>query len=340
MTDPRWLGAFAMLIVLSVTVWLLQQPAEQHSSFTDELSRTIDVSEEPILPIVMSQNLDSATVSLGEALFNETRLSADNSISCAHCHNLDQGGVDGLPRSFGVKGEKGGINTPTVFNAALNLAQFWDGRATTLEEQIDGPVQNPKEMGSRWPDVVAKLNADADYVQRFQQIYGDGISAANIRDAIATFERSLITINSRFDRYLRGDDTAISVAEKKGYELFKAYGCVACHQGANVGGNMFQQMGVMREYFVERGNLTDADNGRSDVTGLEEDRHFFKVPSLRLAVLTAPYFHDASASTLEQAIATMAKYQLGRNIPDEDVASIIGFLHTLPGEYRGKALLP
>lgn len=296
------------------------------------------VRSEFIQPVPYPDGLNSDKVSLGERLFHETRLSGDNSISCASCHVLDSGGVDGLPHSFGVNDIEGDINTPTVFNSGLNYSQFWDGRAATLEEQINGPISNPKEMASNWPEVISRLKADQGYAASFAAIYENGINADNIRDAIATFERSLNAVDSRFDQYLRGDDQAITDDERKGYELFKSYGCVACHQGQNVGGNMFQKLGIMGDYFADRGNETEADLGRFNVTRDKMDRHVFKVPSLRLSVLTAPYLHDGSAETLQAAIEVMAEYQLGRNIPDQDTGLIIKFLHALTGSYKGKPL--
>ncbi|MDX8390086.1 MAG: cytochrome-c peroxidase [Mariprofundaceae bacterium] len=273
-------------------------------------------------------------VDLGRTLFHDSRLSSDNSISCAHCHILDQGGADSLAHSFGVRGAKGSINTPTVYNSGLNLAQFWDGRATSLEEQIDGPTHNPDEMASNWEQIIEKLSVDELYKKKFKHIYSNGITSKNIKDAIATFERSLISTGSPFDQFLHGNKDALSAQEKKGYELFNSYGCVSCHQGANVGGNMFQVFGVFGDYFMDRGSLTAADMGRYNVTKLEQDKHKFKVPSLRLVVLTAPYFHDGSIATLEEAIKIMARYQLGRSILDKDVEDIIAFLQSLVGNLQ------
>jgi len=294
------------------------------------------VRSEFIQPVPYPTNLNPGKVALGDALFHDTRLSKDNTISCASCHGLDSGGVDGVPRSFGVNGAEGDINTPTVFNSGLNYSQFWDGRAASLEEQINGPINNPKEMASNWPLVISRLKEDPAYVSSFASIYDDGISADNVRDAIATFERSLNVVDSRFDQYLRGDKDAISKDELRGYGLFKSYGCVACHQGQNVGGNMFQKYGVLKD--VKHGPVSKVDFGRFNATGDEHDRYVFRVPSLRLVVLTAPYFHDGSAKTLHDAIYEMAEHQLGRAIPDEDEKLIIKFLHSLVGSYQGKAL--
>ncbi|RMH61580.1 MAG: cytochrome-c peroxidase [Zetaproteobacteria bacterium] len=300
----------------------------------------VDLNVEPIQPLE-ALPVDKARAALGRKLFFDTRLSVDNSISCAHCHDIkDMGGADGLAHSFGVNGREGEANSPTVFNAALNLAQFWDGRAASLEAQIDGPVTGHAEMANRWPAVVARLRADAEYRRAFRRVFGGGITAARIKRAIAEFERTLITTGARFDRYLLGDTNAISAEAKRGYALFKSYGCVACHQGRNVGGNLFQVLGVMGDYFADHPSDRAIDRGRFNVTGKAEDMHVFKVPSLRLAVLTAPYFHDGSQRTLAGAIRTMARYQLGREIPERDLRAIIAFLYSLVGEYQGRSLEP
>jgi len=290
------------------------------------------LSQEPVRPL-KALVVNAEKVALGDMLFHETRLSVDNSISCAHCHVLAEGGADGLPVSVGVNGVKGGMNSPTVFNAALNIAQFWDGRAKTLEDQIDGPLHATAEMASNWPDVIKKLTADQVYNSAFQKLYNGEISEQTIKHAIAEFERSLITVDSRFDQYLRGDESAINDEEKKGYALFKEFGCVACHQGENVGGNLFQTLGIMDDYFATYKEIKKHDYGRFNVTGDIMDKHKFKVPSLRLVTLTAPYFHDAKITKLEDAVRTMGKYQLGMIISDADIASIIAFLETLPGKH-------
>ena len=289
-------------------------------------------AQEPIKPIPEQVDVDPAKVELGRTLFHDTRLSKDGSISCASCHDLASGGDDGRRVSIGVDGKPGMINSPTVFNAGFNFKQFWDGRSDTLEDQADGPVQSAIEMGSVWPDVVAKLYQDADYPGQFDAIYPDGITRTAIKDAIAEFVRSLITPNSRFDRWLRGDTAALTRQEERGYRLFKQYGCVSCHQGVNVGGNMFQVFGVLNDYFRRRGNITDADLGRYAVTGNEEDRHAFKVPSLRMAAMTAPYLHDGSAATLRDAVDAMFEFQLGREAPDQDKEDIVSFIKTLVGQ--------
>ena len=289
-------------------------------------------AEEPIKPIPDAVDVNPFKVELGRSLFHDTILSKDDTIACASCHELASGGDDGLPVSVGIEGREGPINSPTVFNAAFNFKQFWDGRARDLEAQIDGPIQNPVEMGNLWPDVVSKLYQDSDYPAQFNAIYPDGINRKNIKNAIAEYVKSLITPNSRFDQWLKGDEAALTDYEKHGYALFKDYGCSSCHQGANVGGNMFQVFGVLNDYFKRRGDITDADLGLYNVTGNEEDRHSFKVPSLRMAAYTAPYLHDGSAETLRDAVDAMFEFQLGREASDEDKDAIVAFIKTLAGE--------
>jgi len=292
---------------------------------------------EPIKPVPKGE-FDPAKAELGKQLYFDKRLSGDNTVSCATCHPLDSGGTDNKKVSDGIEGKKGTINAPTVFNTGLLFSQFWDGRAQSLADQIDGPVQNPVEMGSLWPDVVAKLYKDDAYAAAFKAVYPSGITRNNIKNAIAEYERSLNTVNSRFDQYLLGNSDAINEQEKQGYQLFKQYGCVSCHQGAAVGGNMYQVFGVINNYFQRRGNITTADLGRYNVTGNVEDRYMFKVPSLRMVALTAPYLHDGNAKTLRDAVDIMFEFQLGREAPDEDKDAIVAFLKTLPGEYKGKGL--
>ena len=289
-------------------------------------------TNEPIQPLPESVDVDRAKASLGRRLFHDPRLSKDGTISCASCHDLRTGGDDGRRVSVGIEGVEGPINSPTVFNASLNFKQFWDGRAKDVVDQIDGPIQSPVEMGSLWPDVVAKLYEDEEYPGLFQSVYPDGINRANVKDAIGEFVKSLVTPNSRFDRWLKGDDSALDERERRGYALFKSYGCVSCHQGANAGGNMFQVFGVLNEYFKRRGNITEADLGRFNVTGNVADRHSFKVPSLRMAAHTAPYLHDGSAATLRDAVDAMFEFQLGREAPDDDKDAIVAFIETLAGE--------
>jgi cytochrome c peroxidase len=282
----------------------------------------------PIAPVA-APALDRAKVALGERLFHDRRLSRDATISCSSCHDLARAGVDGATLSRGVGGAFTTTNSPTVINAGLDPVQRWDGGSETIEAQIDRALTGAREMASSWPDVVARVGRDPGYREAFARSYRGGIGRAQIEDAIATFVRSLVTVSSRFDRFLGGDTDAITVEELKGYRLFRDLGCASCHQGANVGGNMFATMGVMGDYFADRGDPTEADNGRYNVTHRDQDRHVFRVPPLRLAADTAPYFHDGSAETLSEAIRVMARYQLGRTVTPDERALIIAFLGTL-----------
>ena len=288
--------------------------------------------DEPIQPLPLTLKQDPARAAIGRRLFSDARLSGNGRVSCASCHDLSKGGADGRDRSLGLHGGLTEVNTPTVLNAALNFKQFWNGRADTLEAQIDQVIRNPVEMGSSWQAVVKTVAEDRGYGASFAVAYKDGVTKANIQNAIATFERTLLTPNSRFDKFLRGDTNDLSAVEKIGYARFKQFGCVACHQGVTVGGNMFQKFGVMGNYFEQRGSPSPADLGRYLVTRNDRDKYVFKVPSLRNVALTAPYFHDGSAKTLEAAVDVMFKYQLGRAGSEEDKASIVSFLNTLTGE--------
>ncbi|MUF02779.1 c-type cytochrome [Pseudomonas sp. CCM 7893] len=294
--------------------------------------------DEPLKPLPPVPALDAEKVELGRQLFNEKRLSVNNTLSCASCHHLETGGADNKAFSIGFDGQPVLLNTPSVFNASLNFKQFWNARVDTLEAQIEQVVISPVEMGNDWKNVVQTLSSLPVYQTAFAQAYPDGVTATNVQNALTTYERTLLTPHSRFDQYLQGNTDILTLQEKYGYQRFKDYGCIACHQGVNIGGNMYQKFGVMGDYFKARGNPTEADLGRYLVTLDEEDRHVFKVPSLRNVAVTAPYFHDASAKTLEEAVDVMFKYQLGRTPSAEDKTLIIQFLKTLTGEWAGKPL--
>jgi len=288
---------------------------------------------EPIVPIPESSAGDPKRSALGERLFQDVRLSGDQGRSCATCHPLEHGGMDGRIRAVTVSGAAPARNTPTIFNAGLSSTFNWDGVADTLEAHAELVLRNPSLMNVDWPELLARLSADPGYVSAFRAAYPDGLTRPNVLDALASFERSLETPDSRFDRYLRGDRDAITESERRGYDLFKGYGCVTCHQGINVGGNMFQKFGV----FPDRdGGPSDSDLGRYRVTGVPRDRGVFRVPSLRNVAVTAPYFHDGRVSSLELAVDTMARVQLGRTLPPEEIDLIVQFLHTLTGRYRGR----
>ena len=250
-----------------------------------------------VQPIPDSIATDEAKVALGHDLFFDGRLSGDGSIQCHTCHQLDKGGVDRLDTSTGIEGKKGPINAPTVFNAAFNFVQFWDGRAADLADQAKGPPTNPVEMGSHsWDDIVARFEMDEEFKKEFLKEYPQ-VTKETLTHAIGEYEKTLITPNSDFDRYLKGDKTALSEQQVRGYELFKQHKCDTCHTGVAMGGQSYEYMGLYGDYFKDRGTpLTDADEGRFAQTKDPFDMHRFKVPTLRNIALTAPYFHDASKS--------------------------------------------
>lgn len=333
---PLIVAILALAAITSLVVVLLrsiQAPAPAPSA----IPTPAPAPRTALLPLNRPLPVNPEKALLGERLFFDKRLSRDNSVACVDCHDLNRGGTDRQAVSRGVDGQRGTINAPTVFNAALSFAQFWDGRASSLEEQAAGPIHNPLEMASNWQQVTEKLQTDAHYSEAFTRLYPGGLSALSIVDAIASFERTLLTPNSRLDQFLEGNEKALSQIERNGYRKFLDYGCASCHQGVALGGNMYQRFGVMRDYFKDRVD-SPADLGRFRVTGREEDRHVFKVPSLRNIALTAPYFHDASATTLEEAVAIMGRYQLGRELTSEDVKCLSAFLRSLTGEWRGQPL--
>lgn len=285
-------------------------------------------AKEPIQPIPISFDYDAAKIELGKKLFFEPRLSKSGWITCNSCHNLSTGGVDNLPTAIGHKWVFGPINSPTVLNAKFNLAQFWDGRANDLKEQAKGPIANPMEMASNHELAVDVLQSIPAYVQWFKEVYKDEkITIDNIADAIAAFEETLTTPNARFDAWLNGYDDKISESERQGYDLFKSKGCIICHNSTGVGGTSFQKFGVAKPYDKDTQTL-----GRYNVTKEEKDKYAFKVPLLRNIELTAPYFHDASAWSLSEAVKIMAEYQLGGTFTEDETDKIVAFLRTLTGD--------
>lgn len=325
----------SLLIVVSTAlvaggVWLARGPQVE--------SAPIPVYSAPathaaVTPIPEKLNLDARKVALGRKLFFDPRLSGDSSVSCASCHRLELAGQDGLKVALGIRGQSGEVNTPTVLNSGFNFRQFWDGRAASLEEQVDGPIHNPLEMASNWAEIEARLSADAVMRAEFKAIWPQaGIKPEHLRSAIAEFERSLITPGAAFDRYLQGDSAALDAQAQQGWHLFGTLGCIACHQGVNLGGNMYAGLGVMGDYFADRQRPeSKADQGRFNVTARAEDRHMFKVPSLRNVALTAPYFHDGSIASLDEAVSAMARYQLGVNLEAGERAALVAFLKSLSG---------
>jgi cytochrome c peroxidase len=292
------------------------------------------VADEPITPVPLATGLDPARVHLGEKLFQDVALSHGDLVSCASCHLLAHGGDDDHAHHIGTDGRPLDFNAPTIFNVTLNSRFNWRGNFQRLERQNEAALHDPRLMNMTWRELLEKLRANPDYRSAFARAYGAAPEPRHLLDALAAFERSLLT-PARFDRYLRGERGAITPAEERGYQLFKSYGCVACHQGVNIGGNLFQKFGIFEDPFANRETITRADLGRFTITGAASDRHVFRVPSLRNVALTAPYLHDGSAQTLEQAVAIMGRSQLGRTIPAPDIERIVAFLRTLTGEYQG-----
>jgi len=285
-------------------------------------------SSEPVQPIRPAQEINLAQTELGKKLYFDPRLSRSEFISCNSCHNLSMGGTDNLKTSVGHNWQEGPINAPTVLNSSLNVAQFWDGRAASLQEQAGGPIENPREMAFSHTLTVDVLSSIPGYVIEFKQVFGEGdITIDEVTLAIAEFEKTLVTPNSRFDLWLLGDANAISDEELAGYQLFKQSGCVACHNGEALGGTSFQKMGIVEPYQTDNPAV-----GRAAVTGKDADRFSFKVPTLRNVELTYPYFHDGAAQTLADAVEIMGRLQLGRVFTAEENAKIVAFLRTLTGD--------
>jgi len=285
-------------------------------------------AQEPITPIQPVKEINLAMVELGKKLYFDPRLSKSGFISCNSCHNLSMGGTDNLKTSIGDHWHQGPINAPTVLNSSMNVAQFWDGRAADLKEQAGGPIANPGEMAFTHMLALEVLESIPAYVREFTQVFGpDCINIDQVTEAIAEFEKTLVTPNGRFDLWLQGDANAITAEELAGYQLFKSSGCVACHMGPAVGGSSFQKMGLVAPYETK-----NTAQGLADVTGNDADRFKFKVPTLRNVELTYPYFHDGEAATLNQAVAIMGHLQLGKNFEQADIDQIVAFLKTLTGE--------
>ncbi len=282
---------------------------------------------------------DAQKAELGKLLFNDKRLSGDDTVSCASCHDFAKGGTDNLRFSEGVRKQVGDINAPTVFNAVYNQSQFWNGRAADLQAQAGGPPLNPIEMASKdWDEIIAKLAQDKELTDAFKAVYIAGWSDKNITDAIAEYEKTLITPNSPFDKWLAGDDAAISAEAKDGYERFKAYRCASCHVGKSLGGQSFEFMDLKKDYFADRGNPLGSDTGLKGFTNKEADLHKFKTPNLRNIELTAPYLHDGTVTSLDEAVRVMGTYLSGMEVNAADRAKIVAFLRTLTGEFEGKTL--
>ncbi len=298
------------------------------------------------LPSIVPAPADNPTtpekVELGKQLFFDPRLSVDGTVSCNSCHNIMSSGTDNRPTSVGIDGQRGGRSAPTVWNAAFLSAQFWDGRAATLEEQAKGPPLNPIEMGMpSEAAVVERLNSIPGYVEQFKLAFGgkDAVSYDNMAKAIASFERTLITANSNYDRFLAGEKTAMSEQAQRGKKVFEQSGCNACHSGGNfagpelpIGEGFYQKFPAIASDYDHKYKLSE-DKGRFEVTKDRADMNKWRVPSLRNIALTAPYFHNGSVETLDEAVRVMAKTQLGLDINDQDVDDVVAFLQSLNGEF-------
>ncbi|CAI1004693.1 Cytochrome c551 peroxidase precursor [Serratia liquefaciens] len=308
--------------------WIAQQRARYYASN----EAAAEHRNEPIQPIPKALPVDAQKVALGFRLYHDPRLSGDSTLSCAHCHSLNTGGVDGRKTSIGVGGAVGPINAPTVFNSVFNSEQFWDGRAPTLQVQAGGPPLNPIEMASKsWEEIIGKLDKDPVLTRDFVAAYPQGLSGETITDAIAEFEKTLITPDSPFDNWLRGDDKAMMMQQKHGYQLFKDNKCATCHGGTILGGRSFEPLGLKRDFNF--GEITAADIGRMNVTSEARDRLRQKVPGLRNVALTGPYFHRGDVATLDEAVKLTLRYQVGTELPQQDVDDIVAFLESLTGVY-------
>ena len=324
---PRWITAAIPLFLLCWLVVPLVSASNRSAG-----------PNEPITPIPLSINLPADKLALGERLFNDTKLAGKGRAACATCHVLEAGGDDGLRIADGLSSTAMPLNTPTLFNAAYNGHLGWFGSHASLRTQATADLAMRTHNTRPWPTIIKYLNTDNDYRQTFDKIYPDGITIDNVLDTLTTFERSLITPDSPFDRWLRGDDDALDPSALKGYRRFQELGCISCHQGINIGGNLFQPIGIFDDFFANKKPLTQADQGRFSLTGRERDKHVFRVPSLRNVAVTAPYFHDGRTDSLKEAIALVGRYQLDRELSAQDLNYLLAFLHSLTGSYRGHSL--
>ncbi len=293
------------------------------ASFTVAQSQAVKprAGEEPITPIPAAPAQDPQRVALGERLFADRRLSHDNTLSCQSCHDIRTNGASANAHDLSRDGQPLALNTPTVFNTGLNFRLNWEGNCRTLETQAANTISSPMTMASSVEEIVGKLRADPDMMKQFQEAYGREPDPADLVDAIAVFERSLTTPGGRFDRWLAGDAGAMTAEELSGYQLFKSLGCISCHQGVNVGGNLFQRHGIFHPLGSPEPELV-------------------RVPSLRNVATTPPYFHDGSTATLPEAVKAMGYAQLDRVLTDQQIAAIVAFLKTLTGTYRGAPVTP
>jgi cytochrome c peroxidase len=301
-------GCLAVLFAIAVTVGAA--PASRIPAVQ------APTAQEPITAIPLAPEADTLKLALGERLFADPRLSGDGSRACMSCHDIHTNGADANRHDKGFDGSEIFFNTPTVFDAALSFRLGWEGKFRTLEAQVEAIVENPQIMGASVEEVLRRLRADPELVRQFEQAYERGPERADLLDAIATYERSLLTPGSRFDRWLSGDPAALSAGEQDGYQQFKSIGCISCHQGVNVGGNLFERQGVFHPLASPPPEIV-------------------RVPSLRNVATTPPYFHDGSAPTLDEAVRRMGNAQLDQTLSDQQIKAIVAFLNTLTGTYNG-----
>ena len=325
------IGALWIMALITLMLFQFKSPIFEKDKTLAilELVENNVTLNEPISPLPVITTLDVNKIALGRQLFEDPILSENNSLSCNSCHNLQQGGVDHLLVSKGI-GVANDRNTPTIYNVGFNFRQFWDGREITLEDELFAHTNKTNEMGLSMVQIAQKLQSNVLYQEQFKNVYGSDIISENtVVDAITTFERALVT-PAPIDDWLRGNKKALTDKQKKGYQLFKSYGCVSCHQGVNVGGNMFEKLGIFQNILDEE--KTHRDLGRFNITQQEENKLEFRVPSLRNVALTAPYLHDGSVNTLREAIMLMSQSQLGISLQASDVDAIENFLESLTGQ--------
>ncbi|WP_181832516.1 cytochrome-c peroxidase [Bosea caraganae] len=307
-------------------------------------STRIAAKEQPpaLSPLPPAPALDPAKVQLGRSLFHDPMLSSRQGFACSSCHDLDRGGTINVKRSVGYEGRMHEFNVPTLFNVGNNYRLGWRGKFTSLAAKTEQVLVDRNLMANDWPKLLPRLWASPPYRGRFEATYGRPADRDAVLDALVTFQRSLVTPNAAFDRFLAGEDSAISPEQKRGYELFKTYGCVSCHQGSNVGGNMFQIFGVFHGPDAG-GQASDAtapsETGHASLSDIANERNVYRVPSLRNVAATSPYFHDGRTQSLSDAVAVMARSQLGRTLSEDEIAAIATFLESLTGEYDGKPIM-
>lgn len=332
----RNVAIFILLGILTLALMSAFTEQQQYPVF-EEKTEYLDYlgnGESVVTALPNKVVLNDRKVSLGEKLFKDPLISPAQ-FSCDTCHMLENYGIDALDRSITVQGGQDLMNTPSVYNVGFNQFFTWTGHLQSLEEQLDDVVNNVKHFNSSWSYIETQLKKSPDYPGLFSAIYPQGITRDTVTDAIVEFERSLITPGSRFDQYIQGDEKALNAEEQKGYRLFKDYGCIACHQGINLGGNLRIKFGIVENPFSNNKNQTSLDRGLESKTGNPEDRYVFRVPSLRNVAVTGPYFHGGAIDDLAEAVSIMARYQLGRDIPENDQQMIVSFLHTLTGQLPG-----